>query len=100
MTQNRIEVREAAHDWHEETDEQGVVWTDKPTPSFRPHYLRLVAANGRVLATSEVYANLSNAQRAVTVWKRAFRDVLNPIGRDGEYVRKVWHFDGEGRRLL
>ena len=45
------------------------------TPSGRPHYLALVAANGQILATSEMYANYTNARRAVRVWLTAFSQV-------------------------
>ena len=47
------------------------------TPSGRPHYLRLVAANGQILATSETYANRTNARRAVASWATAFCDVTD-----------------------
>jgi hypothetical protein len=42
--------------------------------SLRPHYLRLVAGNGRTLAHSETYANLTNARRAVEGWWHAFEE--------------------------
>lgn len=45
------------------------------TKATQPHYLRLVAANGQVLATSETYANRQNARRAVGAWRAAFGDV-------------------------
>ena len=44
--------------------------------SLLPHHLRLVAGNGKVLASSEKYANLTNARRAVGVWHEAFFQVL------------------------
>jgi hypothetical protein len=49
-----------------------------------PHHLRLVATNGRTLATSEKYANLTNARRALDAWVAAWGDmtgwsaVINP----------------------
>lgn len=77
----RIEIRQAAVDWHEETDEQGRVWTDEVPVSYRPHYLVLIASNGRILATSEIYHDLTNARRAVGAWVRAFRQVgLDELG--------------------
>lgn len=44
--------------------------------STEPHYLRLRASNGRILATSETYASLANAQRAAGAWRTAFADVM------------------------
>ena len=46
-------------------------------PSQRMHYLCLVAGNGQVLATSETYANRTNARRAVKSWLTAFAEVWN-----------------------
>ena len=46
-------------------------------PSARPHYLRLVAANGQVLAHSETYSTRANAKRAAWAWRDAFREVVN-----------------------
>ena len=45
-------------------------------PSARPHYLRLVAANGQVLAHSETYASRSNARRAAKALRFFMYDVL------------------------
>lgn len=45
-------------------------------PSQRPHFLRLVAANGETLAHTENYSTRSNARRASLAWVAAFRDVL------------------------
>jgi hypothetical protein len=45
-------------------------------PSARPHFLRLVAANGEILAHSENYSSRANARRASGAWVQAFRDVL------------------------
>lgn len=39
------------------------------------HYLRLVAGNGQVLATSELYANKANAKRAVAAFRKAAAQV-------------------------
>ena len=47
-----------------------------PKPSARPHYLRLVAANGQVLAHSETYASRSNARRAAKTLRFFMYDVL------------------------
>jgi len=47
-----------------------------PKPSARPHFLRLVAANGETLAHSENYSTRANARRASLAWVAAFRDVL------------------------
>ena len=49
---------------------------DGVKPSKRPHYLTLVASNGRVLATSELYANKSSATRAAGDWYAAFLSVI------------------------
>lgn len=56
----RIEVREA-----------DVVGADEAK-----YYLVLIASNGRILATSEVYDNHAKANNAIGAWKRAFRQVL------------------------
>ena len=71
----RIEVRPVDDRYRREQEAWG---TPAPhvKPSARPHYLRLVAANGQVLATSETYANLSNARRAVKAWHEAFFQTL------------------------
>lgn len=44
-------------------------------PSSLPHHLRLVASNGRVLASSEDYADKAGAKRAVRAWLGAFGEV-------------------------
>lgn len=63
-----------------------------------PHYLRLVAANGQVLAASEVYANRRNARRAVKAWHEAFFQVL---GGDDPNCRPVpfFEFDADGNEV-
>ena len=71
----RIEIVEADTQWYEETDEAGRVWSGKPPKSYRPHFLRLRASNGQILATSETYSNLTNARRAAAGWRRAFLQV-------------------------
>lgn len=43
--------------------------------SKRPHFLRLVAGNGQILAHTENYANLTNARRAAPALVRAFLQV-------------------------
>lgn len=55
------------------------IWYDGHVPSAlsqRPHYLRLVAGNGQILATSEIYSTLSNARRARRAWVRAFGQIV------------------------
>ena len=44
--------------------------------SARPHYLRLVAANGQVLAHSEAYASRSSARRGAKALRFFMYDVL------------------------
>jgi hypothetical protein len=58
----------------EATEEQCLRYL--PTSGL-PHHLRLVAGNGKVLASSEKYANLTNARRAVKTWLTAFAEVWN-----------------------
>ena len=61
----------------------------------RPHYLRLVASNGQVLATSEVYASRRNARRAVSAWIAAF----DSVGRLAWTQRHpVVEFDADGNQ--
>lgn len=57
-------------------DEDGVGWV-QTTPSQTPHFLRLRAANGVILAHSEVYSTRSNARRAAGAWLDAMWDVTN-----------------------
>lgn len=57
------------------------------SPSAWPHFLRLVAANGRILAHSENYATRASARRAASTWVRAFRDVAE--APESEQVREV-----------
>lgn len=45
-------------------------------PSGQPHFVHLVATNGRVLGASEVYANRSNAKRARGDWLAALADLI------------------------
>ena len=61
-------------------------------PSARPHYLRLVAANGQVLAHSETYSTRANARRAVESWLDAMSEVVIlgmhvEYDTDGRWVR-------------
>ena len=58
--------------WMEATQEQCLRYL---APSQLPHHLRLVAGNGRTLATSEKYANLTNARRALDAWVAAWADL-------------------------
>ena len=86
---------------------QGVHCPSLTKPSKRPHYLRLVAANGQVLATSEFYSTRQNARRAVKAWLYAFAEVLHA----DEYADPldiieapfeplpVWEFDAAGERV-
>ena len=95
----RIELRVAHDGARMITDENGrIIGWEYPSPSKRPHYLRLVAANGQVLATSEVYANRSNARRAVKAWAEAFESVCrNYYGGASEMA--VVEFDADGREV-
>ena len=45
-------------------------------PSARPHYLRLVAANGQILAHSETYSTRANARRGAKELRFFMYDVL------------------------
>jgi aspartate oxidase len=45
-------------------------------PSVQPHFVRLVAANGRTLGNSEVYANRANAKRARGDWLAALAGLI------------------------
>ena len=47
-----------------------------PKPSARPHYLRLVAANGQILAHSETYSTRANARRGAKALRFFMYDVL------------------------
>lgn len=42
-----------------------------------PHFLRLVAANGVVLAASEWYASRAAARRSARSWIRAMEDITH-----------------------
>ena len=68
----RIELRVADLGWFDRGGELAAL-----KPSARPHYLRLVAANGQVLAHSETYSTRANAKRAAWAWRDAFREVVN-----------------------
>ena len=73
-----------------EVVEAETVWpADKPVParSKRPHFLRLRASNGAILAVSETYDSLGNANRATGDWVDAFRGIL--AAPDSERVREV-----------
>lgn len=65
------------------------------TKARQPHYLRLVASNGQVLATSETYSTRYNARVAVDAWVEAFFQVG---GGDDPDCRPVPHveFDADG----
>ena len=65
-------------------------------PSARPHYLRLVAANGQVLAHSETYSTRANARRAARAWRFAMYDV---IAIHGDPDRPLFvEFDADGNQ--
>lgn len=70
--------------------------------SGREHYLRLVAGNGRVLATSETYANRASARRAVHSWVLAFCSVLDLTRgwADSLAHGAVAEYDDEGVMIL
>jgi hypothetical protein len=62
------------------------IWFHGDVPSAlsqRPHYLRLVAGNGQILATSEIYSTLSNARRARRAWVRAFGQIVGAAHQAG-----------------
>ena len=67
----RIELRPADLGWFDRGGELAAL-----KPSARPHYLRLVAANGQVLATSETYSTCANARRAAKGLRFFMYDVL------------------------
>lgn len=80
----RIEIvpPRAACDPHETTEDCPVMEATEEqclrylAPSTLPHHLRLVARNGRTLSSSEKYASLTSARRAVKSWLYAFAEVL------------------------
>ena len=93
----RIEVRPVDDRYRREQEAWG---TPAPhvKPSARPHYLRLVAANGQVLAHSENYSTRQNARRAVKAWAEAFESVCrNYYGGASEMA--VIEFDADGREV-
>ena len=94
----RIELRPADMTWLTTTDTSGMTWEDARPLSKRPHYLRLVAANGAVLATSEVYSTRQNARRAVDAWVAAFFTVARFHGGIGGRTVVV-EFDADGREV-
>lgn len=51
--------------------------TTRTARATEAHYLRLIAANGEPLATSELLSTRSNARRAATSWLRAMRQVAD-----------------------
>ena len=61
--------------------------------SLLPHHLRLVASNGKVLASSEKYASLTNARRAVDAWEVA---VMDAFDARPEGTRHVVELDIDG----
>ena len=73
------------------------VYRDRP--SEWPHYLRLVAANGQVLAHSENYANRRNARRAVKAWAEAFDDLLTDNVPPSIWPQWVVEFDADGNEV-
>ena len=83
----RIELRVADLGWFDRGGELAAL-----KPSARPHYLRLVAANGQVLAHSETYSTRANARRAVESWLDAMSEVVIlgmhvEYDTDGRWVR-------------
>ena len=66
--------------------------------SKHPHYLRLVAANGQVLATSEVYASRSNARRAVLAWLGAMEQI-DARAWSSARPEVVREFDADGKQV-
>ena len=69
---------------------------DGRKPSARPHYLRLVAANGQVLAHSENYSTRQNARRAIGAWTDAFWQVACPVAYSSPVIVE---FDADGERV-
>lgn len=59
--------------WCDDLREHPARW--RTPKSKRPHFIRIVAANGQTLAHTENYANLTNARRAVKGLVRAFAQV-------------------------
>ena len=85
----RIELRPADLGWFDRGGELAAL-----KPSARPHYLRLVAANGQVLAHSETYSTRANARRAARAWRFAMYDV---IAIHGDPDRPLFiEFDADG----
>ena len=92
----RIELRPADMTWLTTTDTSGMTWEDARPLSKRPHYLRLVAANGQVLAHSENYSTRQNARRAVGAWTDAFWQVACPVNYSSPVIVE---FDPDGREV-
>ena len=87
----RIELRVADLGWFDRGGELAAL-----KPSARPHYLRLVAANGQVLANSETYSTRANARRAARAWRFAMYDV---IAIHGDPDRPLFvEFDADGNQ--
>ena len=87
----RIELRPADLGWFDRGGELAAL-----KPSARPHYLRLVAANGQVLATSETYSTRANARRAARAWRFAMYDVIAVHGDPDRPL--VIEFDADGNQ--
>ena len=86
-----IELRPADLGWFDRGGELAAL-----KQSARPHYLRLVAANGQVLAHSETYSTRANARRAARAWRFAMYDV---IAIHGDPDRPLFvEFDADGNQ--
>lgn len=100
----RIEIvpPRAACDPHETTEDCPVMEVTEEqclrylSPSLLPHHLRLVAGNGKVLASSEKYASLTSARRAVDAWEVAVMDAFD-ARREG--IRHVVELDIDGKQV-
>ena len=88
----RIEIVPATYrdSWNKVDRPQGA---DRP-PAKRPHYLRLVAANGETLAHSETFTTRQNARRGVKAWCAAFVQVLAAERDD-----RVVEYDIDGKQV-
>jgi hypothetical protein len=84
MSEDRIELLLHGDDTGARiaTAEDGTTAIVIVPPSQRPHYLREVAANGRIVWHSEAYATRANARRAAR-----------------RFDLPVWEFDAAGVRV-
>lgn len=69
-------------------DEDGNEWPQL-TPATTPHFLRLVASNGAILAHSENYATRSNARRGAAAMLDAIEEIASLAWGGEEWAREV-----------